>query len=619
MGQPPDRDDYNRNAWGQEPPPRGWRPESRPLRVARTVRDMFTRGPRRRPAGEGAGPSGAPVPATPSWLNSPPPPHTTVAGMERGGATGRSAGGQPPRYAAQPPRQDWNPARGGPTGGRQGGPFGPPDQGGAPPQQPPPGAGPRWQPPEWLPASPPSDGYPLDRSGYGGQGGRPGGIDGFDAPFGSSGEYGPYGPTPQGPYGQSAPEYVPPLTTKTPAAGGAWSGGYAPPQNYGRAPASLAHGQLSSSTVTAGEYVPGGSGAPLWEQAPAPAFTADASKPYYWEEAARPPSVPLWATAARWALILALLLVAFMSSAYAGVSAYTASQLIYVPQVAPVGSPADFKMDYKSVQFPSRIDKKAGVNVPVGLEGWFIPGIDTNGKETDARTIIVVHGTRANRTDPGVNLLKLSVALAKSGFAVLAFDMRGAGLSQAAPLSMGLYEQYDVLGAVDFLQTGTLPYPKLGRPKAIGGWGVSMGAATLLLAAAKEPAIRAVVADSSYSDILPILEREVPKRSGLPSWFTPGVLKAVDVMYGIDFSQVHPISVVASIAPRPIFFIQGEKDTYVPFSDLNALATTAQQGSGAQVTTWSVPNADHAQSYKVAGQEYVSRVTAFFTANLPVA
>ncbi len=43
-----------------------------------------------------------------------------------------------------------------------------------------------------------------------------------------------------------------------------------------------------------------------------------------------------------------------------------------------------------------------------------------------------------------------------------------------------------------------------------------MGAATLLMAAAQSPAIRAVVSDSAYADIIPILEREVPKRGHLP-------------------------------------------------------------------------------------------------------
>lgn len=635
MGRPPDRNENDRNAWGPDLSPRRFRPESRPVRVARTVRDMFTRGPKRRVltnGPEGSPGSGNPVPATPAWLNSPPPAGSTVAGMERGARTPRG-GSAPGRSGPSGPLypNDRGPGGRGPDDERRGGPFGPPDRGPATSGR----ASQRWQPPEWLPSAPPPDGYGGGRMDGPAQPGRSG-YEGFDAPFGASGEYGAYGPPPgaQQPYGQSAPEYVPPLTGKVASMAGGWGGAgsateldaYGPhgaPPHAPSLPASVAHAGISSSSVTTGEYVPGGSSAPVWEQAPAPVYSRNEdAQPYFWEKANRAPRIPIWATAARWLVMAALLVVSFLSAAYAGLSAYAASNLIYAPQVVATTSPADFHMDYKDVTFVSRVDKKANA-AALELSGWFIPGIDAQGHETTARTIIVTHGmvngARTNRADSTVGLLPLSVALAKRGFAVLVFDMRGSGESPAAPLSMGLYEQYDVLGAVDFLQNGDLPFPKLGRPKVIGGWGVSIGAAALLLAAANQnSSISAVVADSAYSDALPILQREIPKRSGLPASFTPGVLKAAQLMYGIDFSKVRPVDVVAAIAPRPILFIQGANDTYVPTGDLNTLASAAQQGSGAQVSTWSVPGAGYEQAYKVEGQAYVDKVVGFFNTSLVV-
>ncbi len=435
------------------------------------------------------------------------------------------------------------------------------------------------------------------------------------------------------PYAQSAPEYVPPLTAKTPIAispgsnwgapapsydpgadaYGAYGAQFAPQGGQGRTPASLAHAENSASVVHAGNYVPGGAGEPYGARPPEPSLTSSSAggAPYFWEAEARPRPVSRIATLARWVMTLALLCVSLPSFAYAGMSVYVANNLIYAPQVVPTSTPAAYGLKFQDVSFVSRTDH-------VGLQGWFIPGVGPKGALTDTRTIIVVHGMRTNRADPGVGLLSFSAALAKAGFAVLAFDMRGSGLSQAAPLSLGYYEQRDVLGAVDFLQSGNLPF-HLGSPKVIGGWGVSMGAATLLLAAAQDPAIHAVVADSAYSDALPLLEREIPKRSGLPAWFTPGVLRAAQTLYGIDFAAVRPVAVVAKIAPRPILFIQGADDTYIPTSDMTALAQAAQQGSGAQVSTWLVPGATHAQAYKVAGKTYVDKVVAFFTTNLPVA
>lgn len=272
-------------------------------------------------------------------------------------------------------------------------------------------------------------------------------------------------------------------------------------------------------------------------------------------------------------------------------------------------TPAVYQLDYREVAFPSREDH-------LTLRGWLIPGVLANGQQTTQRTLIMVHGAYQNRTDPGANLLELSAKLARQGFAVLAFDMRGHGESAAAPFTLGYFEQRDVLGAVDFLQSGPLPYPELGRPRVIGGWGVSMGSITMLLAMAKEPAIRATVADSAYPSISPILEREIPKNGHLPAFLTPGALLAARARYGVDFYNIRPVDVVASIAPRPLFFIQGDADTFNPPSNLGVLVSAASAGANSSVQSWMVPGAAHAQAFNVEGDEYVRRVVAFYTAAL---
>lgn len=303
---------------------------------------------------------------------------------------------------------------------------------------------------------------------------------------------------------------------------------------------------------------------------------------------------------------LLLIVTTFALFAYAGVSTYIANGLAnhVQPPLAITWTPADAGLAYHEVSFPSRDDH-------LTIRGWLIPGVLPDGSLTVKRTIIMVHGSGQNRTDPAAGLSDLSVALVKQGFAVLTFDMRGHGESQSAAWSLGYFEQRDVLGAVDFLRLGRLPYPDLGRPQSIGGWGVSMGAIALLLAAAKEPAIAAIVADSAYPDIAPILEREIPK-AGAPAPFAPGGMLAARVLFGIDFFDVRPVDVVASIAPRPLFFIQGGADTFNPPSNMNVLANAAKAASNASVQTWMVPGAEHAQAFHVAGKLYVDRMVAFY-------
>lgn len=310
------------------------------------------------------------------------------------------------------------------------------------------------------------------------------------------------------------------------------------------------------------------------------------------------------------AVFLALSLILMMS--YSAVSIYMATRIQATQQTPPYATPASLGLSYKDVTFPSRDDH-------LQIRGWFIPGVLSNRQLTSQRTIIMVHGNLTNRADKGLGLLDLSGDLARRGFAILAFDMRGAGDSPAAPRSFGIYEQRDALGAVDFLQSGPLPYPELGRPRAIVGWGASLGGAIIIMAAAKEPAIRAIVSDSAYAAILPRLERGIPAE-GYPALLTPGGLIAAQVLYGVDYYHARPVDVIASIAPRPILLIHGAEDNKdhatTPPADMYTLAAAALNAPQANVQTWMVPGATHVQAYHVEGKAYIDRLDAFYTAAL---
>jgi cephalosporin-C deacetylase-like acetyl esterase len=312
-----------------------------------------------------------------------------------------------------------------------------------------------------------------------------------------------------------------------------------------------------------------------------------------------------------------LTLAVLLMVGYTGVSIYIAMR-IKVQRMPMDTTSAALGLQYQNVTFPSRYDN-------VQLKGWFIPGVLPNGQLTTQRAIIMVHGDSSNRVDPAAGILSLSADLARHGFAVLTFDMRVNSESSAAPRSLGYFEQRDVLGAVDYLRSGPLPYPDLGRPHAIGGWGESLGGSTLILATANEPAIQAIVSDSAFADALPRLERDVhaadmPVIGHMPTMFTPGGLIAAQVLYGLDYYHTKPVDVIASIAPRPMFLIQGSADNSThrdtPPTNLFILAAAAVSAPDANVQIWFVPGATHAQSYHVEGQAYVDRIVAFYTATL---
>jgi fermentation-respiration switch protein FrsA (DUF1100 family) len=284
---------------------------------------------------------------------------------------------------------------------------------------------------------------------------------------------------------------------------------------------------------------------------------------------------------------------------YAGISALVATILLHAIPKPIRKTPASLGLSYRSVTFLSRGDR-------LKLQGWFIPGILPDGNLTTTHALILLHGMHSNRASP--LLLNLSKELAQKGFALLLFDMRGHGTSQRAPLSGGHFEQRDVLGAVDFLRTGPLPYPELGHPEMIGGWGASMGGATMLLAAAQEPALQAVVTDSAFAMLLPLIKQKFR----MPRFLTSSILLAASLLYRVNYHWARPMDVVATIAPRPVFLIHGAADTVVPPEHMNFLVDASGE-SKRYVQTWLIPEAQHIKAFHVMKDHYVDRLTAFFS------
>jgi fermentation-respiration switch protein FrsA (DUF1100 family) len=296
-----------------------------------------------------------------------------------------------------------------------------------------------------------------------------------------------------------------------------------------------------------------------------------------------------------------LILSGVLAFIYAAGSIYLTIILAYRTPLPITRTPASLGLSYRSVTFPSRDDHLL-------LRGWFIPGILPNGQLTVERVVIQVHGSHNNRS----SILDLSKALVRNGFAVLAFDMRGNGESAPAAFGGGYFEQRDVLGAVDYLRSGPLPYPGLGRPTSIGAWGISLGGDAVLFAAAQEPAIKALIVDSAFATMQSYSERAF----GPAVMFIPGTRVVGKMLYGLDYLTVRPVDEVAKIAPRAILFIQGADDVDILPSNMFELASAASAAPGADVETWLVPNAHHIQAYYLERNTYVNRMVTFFTTKL---
>lgn len=255
-----------------------------------------------------------------------------------------------------------------------------------------------------------------------------------------------------------------------------------------------------------------------------------------------------------------------------------------------VNGPAYYNLPAKDVEFPSR---NSGVN----LRGWHIASPEKN------HTIIFVHGFGGNRAS--ASALDIGAGLWKNGFNVLLFDLRASGISQGDMASGGYFEQDDLLGAFDFVRNTGVPSGN------VGVIGFSMGAATAILGASKEPGIKAVVSDGTYTSISDLIEQEVALATPMPAWivpfFSPGISIMADFLYDIKIAEVVPETGVSDIR-YPILLIHGTDDTRVPLEHSIRVHKTAPPGS----ILWQVQGAGHVGSFNQKPNEYMTRIVGYF-------
>lgn len=119
----------------------------------------------------------------------------------------------------------------------------------------------------------------------------------------------------------------------------------------------------------------------------------------------------------------------------------------------------------------------------VSLSGWWIPAANPRG------TVILVHGLNRTR----IEMVKRVEPLHGWGFNCILIDLRHHGASGGDGTTFGLKEKLDVRAATDFALSKS--------PGPVVLWGVSMGGATVTLAAADDARVSGLITDSSYDSV----------------------------------------------------------------------------------------------------------------------
>ncbi|CAK0881412.1 unnamed protein product [Prorocentrum cordatum] len=169
--------------------------------------------------------------------------------------------------------------------------------------------------------------------------------------------------------------------------------------------------------------------------------------------------------------------------------------------------------------------------------------------------VVFCHGHGSNRLN-GFQLVPILLPL---NISLVCFDFAGSGMSGGEFTSLGYYERDDLRCVIQHLRE------QRGFTR-IGVWGVSMGASTALMHAARDPMIAGVVADSPFSDLGTLIRELCAKWVPLPWALLCGVLCVVrgrvQKKARFDIYDVAPHEHMAS-CHVPVYFLHGDKDDFI--------------------------------------------------------
>jgi uncharacterized protein len=192
--------------------------------------------------------------------------------------------------------------------------------------------------------------------------------------------------------------------------------------------------------------------------------------------------------------------------------------------------------------------------------------------------------------------------LARHGYGVLLFDLRGDGESDGDPNGFGWDSEKDVAAAVAYLDRR----PDV-DPGRIGGLGLSVGGELLLQTAAHTHDPRAVISEGAGSRSI----GEELDRPGADKWLVAFPISAMISAGTTVFSNTPPPphlkDLVGRIAPRPVLLIYTTHG--VDTEDLNPQYYGA---AGEPKAIWKISEAGHTGGLVARPRVYERRVIAFY-------
>lgn len=213
-------------------------------------------------------------------------------------------------------------------------------------------------------------------------------------------------------------------------------------------------------------------------------------------------------------------------------------------------------------------------------------------------------------------------ALLAAGYDVFSFDFRGHGDSAAedgyTPRQWASdREAADMQGAIAFVEQWLDEHD---RPIEIGLFGISRGACAAIIASAESASIKAIVTDGAFSpdSTLELFMKRWARifakvrvlYENHPPEFWRFLGRCVFLTCRLKFKCTYPSvrKALTRMIPRPMLFIHGERDSFIPVEQSRLLYALSAQPKH----LWTVRKAKHNESIDARPTEYNKRVVQFF-------
>ena len=218
----------------------------------------------------------------------------------------------------------------------------------------------------------------------------------------------------------------------------------------------------------------------------------------------------------------------------------------------------------------------------------------------DAPLEIMFHGYRGNAERDLPGGVQRCFACRRSALVV---DQRCAGRSGGKTITFGIREHRDCLSWVDFALKHFGPDVKIILT------GISMGAATVLMAAGEElpENVLGILADCGYSTPKAIMQKVIKDMGLPPKLCWPFVKWGAKIFGGFDPEENSPMDAMTRCKRKVIFF-HGEADGFVPCY----MSREVYDACPTKKAIYTVPGADHGLSYPADMEGYLTALREFF-------